>query len=126
MKKRSVQQFAIVTGDSAQTFTNALNEKLVELQGKDVSIDFYENFLGARIYWTVEPESDEDDDEVDFLKCYQCPFFALQLKADGTPDARAKFGRCVLRNGKANGAMNACGKLYEMLKSGEVELCLAD
>ena len=133
MRKRVVKQFAIVQGDSAQTFTDELNRKLIELEGKDISIDFYENFLGARISWPEnigeEPETVEEEYEVlgAGFRCNQCPMFQLQLKADGTADSRAKFGRCILKDyGRVCGTSRACEKLYQMIQSGEVQLCLAD
>lgn len=131
MKNRSVKQFAIVTGDSAHTFTETLNNKLQELEGKDVTIDFYENFLGARIYWTetigTKPECLQEEYEMQgagFI-CRQCPMYQEALKADGTADARAKFGRCMRKNwAKVNGQSRACEKLYEMIQNEEVQLCL--
>ena len=133
MRTKSVQQFAIVAGDTAQTFTEALNSKLMELEGKDVSIDFYENFLGARIYWTVklgeQPDCLEEEYEAQGagFKCKQCPMYQEKLTADGSVDQRARFGKCILNNySRRDGEMRACSKLYEMIQNGEVQLCLAD
>jgi hypothetical protein len=133
MRNKSVKQFAIVIGDSAQQFTETLNKKLVELEGKDVTVDFYENFLGARIYWTEKigeaPESIEEEYEMigAGFKCRQCPMYYEALKADGTVDMRAKFGKCIMRDYcKVNGDQRACERLYDMIQRGEVQLCLAE
>lgn len=133
MISKSVKQFAIVQGDSAQQFTEALNDKLVELRDKDVSIEFYEHFLGARIYWTERafdiPETLGDEYELlgaGFV-CRQCPMFMTALKADGTEDKRAKCGKCAARNkARVPAERRACEILYRMIKSEEVRLCLAD
>lgn len=133
MRNRAVKQFAIVQADSAQTFTDELNKKLIELEGKDVTIDFYDNFLGARIYWVEKigeaPESIQEEYEAigAGFKCKQCPMHQESLKADGTVDARAKTGKCILKGYcRVFGEQNACEKLYEMIQNGEVKLCLAD
>lgn len=133
MVSKSVKQFAIVSGDSAQLFTEALNDKLIELQDKDVKIEFYENFLGARISWTEKigqiPECIQDEYEllgVEF-ECRQCPMFSALTKADGTPDERARFGRCSGRDrAKVPADRRACEMLYQMITNEEVQLCLAD
>ena len=133
MKKKSVTQFAIVTGDSAQQFSDTLNAKLVELEGKDVAIDFYENFLGARISWTEnlgdKPECLAEEYELvgaGFL-CKQCPMYATPLKADGSIDQRTKFGKCMAKDYcKVLGEQRACEKLYQMIQSEEVVLCVAN
>lgn len=133
MTRRSVKQFAIVTGDSAHDFSDALNKKLLELEGKDITIDFYENFLGARIYWTEqigeEPENIQEEYELvgAGFKCRQCPMFLETLKADGTHDARAKYGRCIDRNyAKVAADKCACEQLYQMIQEGDIVLCLAE
>lgn len=133
MRNRSVKQFAIVQGDSAQSFTKALNEKLIELEGRDVSIDFYENFLGARIYWNEKigeaPDCIEEEYEMigAGFKCRQCPMYQVPLKADGSEDGRTKFGKCILKGyARVCGTQRACEKLYDMIQSEEVQLCLAD
>ena len=38
--KKSYQQFAIVTGDTAQQLTDRLNEKLIELSEKKPTVSF--------------------------------------------------------------------------------------
>lgn len=132
MVSKRVKRFAIVKGDSAQQFTDALNEKLLELVDEDVTIEFYEQFLGARISWTEKigdkPECLADEFELigaGFV-CSQCPMFSRALKADGTVDQRAKCGRCAARdNARVPAGRGACDILYKMILAEEVQLCLA-
>ena len=61
MRIQSYQQFAIVSGDSAQSLTEQLNAKLRELKDKDPVVTF--EGLIARISYVEREEKPEDMDE---------------------------------------------------------------
>lgn len=129
MRATSIQQFAIVASDSAQSLTEELNKKLVELKGKNPTVTF-EGMI-ARISYEESVEEPEEPFEVvqreGLFKCQDCPFFQATLKADGTEDRRAKFGECQFAHfGRASRDARACERLYQMIDRGEVRLCLAD
>lgn len=131
MKVKSYEQFAIVVGDSAQTLTEELNRKLVELADKKPTVSF--EGLIARISYTeteTEPENVVEDYRfrgVD-LTCLDCPFFDQMRTADGSVDRRAKWGNC--RSIEDDNILThrdspACELLFKKLNDGEVRLCIA-
>lgn len=126
--RKSYQQFAIVTGDTAQQLTDRLNEKLIELSEKKPTVSF-EGMI-ARISYTEEedrPESLADEYKAKGiqLSCQDCPFFGPIYKADGTIDKRIKYGDCQFaKYGRAFRDSMACETLFEKINSGEVRLCL--
>jgi len=128
MIRRSYQQYAIVAADSAQTLTEQLNEKLIELRGKSPTVTF-EGMI-ARIQYIedeIVPEtlSDEYEAKGVRLTCQDCPFFVPTYKADGTEDLRCKQGGCPWSEyGTTYRTSQACDKLFEMLNNGEVTICL--
>lgn len=128
MKVKSYEQFAIVVGDSAQTLTEELNRKLIELADKKPTVTF--EGLIARISYTVtdtEPENVVEDYEARgvHLTCQDCPLFVPMTKADGSIDRRAKWGGCkLLADELTSRDSRACDKLFKMLNNGEVQLCL--
>lgn len=132
MRRESYQQFAIVTGDTAQALTEQLNAKLRELQHKNPTVTF-EGMI-ARISYIedariCEDLSDEYEEAGIRLTCKDCPLFEPMRKADGTIDKRAKWGRCdysPFGYGQTAKDVRACKRLFEMMNSGEVKLCLAD
>lgn len=132
MVRESYLQFAIVSGDSAQLLTDQLNEKLRELKDKNPSVTF-EGMI-ARISYTetattCEDLRDEYEQEGIRLTCQDCPFFKPILKADGTEDKRVKWGDCPHSQygyGRTSRDSRACNKLFHMINSGEVRLCLAE
>jgi hypothetical protein len=130
MRSERFQQFAIVMGDSAQSLTEQLNAKLIELKDKDPVVTF--EGLIARISYIERHEEPEDIAEAFQLKgagfhCEQCPFYQPVLKRDGSKDERIKYGMCPnAKYGKAFGSSGACEKLYQMFMNGEVKLCLAE
>ena len=132
MRRESYQQFAIVAADSAQALTEQLNAKLVELKDKRPQVTF--EGLIARISYTEEASFIEDiSDEYAAvgikLKCQDCPIFKPVRKMDGTIDKRAKWGGCEyspLGYGQTTKCSSACNRLFEMINSGEVRLCLAE
>ena len=128
MKVKSYEQYAIVVGDSAQTLTDELNRKLLELSDKRPTVTF--EGLIARISYTVterEPEDIVEDYEARGvnLTCQDCPFFVPKTNGDGSIDRRAKWGSCHLTNDLANRDSRACDKLFQMINNGEVRLCLS-
>lgn len=130
MKRESFQQFAIVSADSAQELTERLNAELYRLRDKRPTVTF-EGMI-ARISYTetaevVESLSDEYQSEGIRLTCQDCPIFKPILKADGTADARVKWGDCPFcEYGRTSRDSAACERLFQMINSGEVRLCLAD
>ena len=128
----SYQQFAIVSGDSAQQLTDRLNKKLYELRKKQPTVAF--EGLIARISYTEDERIFEDvSDEYEAagikLTCQMCPLLRPVLKSDGTIDKRAKWGGCEyspLGYGQTSRESRACNRLFEMINSGEVKLCLAE
>ena len=130
MISRSYQQYAIVAADSAQELTEQLNEKLKTLKCKYPKVTF--EGLIARIQYTesvqiVEELSDEYELQGVRLTCQDCPMFQPLLKQDGTKDKRAKWGDCPFAHfGRTSRNSSACSRLFEMMNSGEVRLCLAE
>ena len=132
MRRESFQQFAIVAADSAQQLTEQLNEKLRELKGKNPTVTF-EGMI-ARISYSEDVQifeelSDEYEEVGIKLTCQRCPMFEPVLKADGTIDKRATWGGCEyspLGYGQTTKQSKCCSRLFEMINSGEVKLCLAE
>lgn len=132
MRRECFQQYAIVAADSAQSLTEQLNSKLRELQDKRPQVTF--EGLIARISYTenvylMEELADEYEAVGIKLSCQDCPLFQPVLKMDGTIDKRAKWGGCEyspLGYGQTTKQSKACNRLYEMINSGEVKLCLAE
>ena len=130
MRRESYQQYAIVSADSAQELTEQLNKTLKQLKCKYPKVTF--EGLIARIQYTetvhiAEELSDEYELQGVKLTCQDCPIFQPLLKADGTKDKRAKWGDCPLAHyGRTSRDSSVCSRLFEMLNSGEVRLCLAE
>lgn len=132
MRRECFQQYAIVAADSAQSLTEQLNSKLRELQDKRPQVTF--DGLIARISYTenvylMEELADEYEAVGIKLSCQDCPMFQPVRKMDGTIDKRAKWGGCEyspLGYGQTTKQSKACNRLYEMINSGEVKLCLAE
>lgn len=130
MRYSSYQQFAIVTGNTAQELTDQLNAKLYELRAKRPTVTF--EGLIARIAYQEEENVPEDlADEYRMrgvnLTCYDCPYFGPTLNRDGSENRRAKKGTCPFKEFKiAYKDAAACNRLFEMIDSGEVKLCIGD
>ena len=130
MRNESYQQFAIVAADSAQQLTEQLNQKLYELRDKRPQVTF--EGLIARISYSESVSIPEDlVDQYELagvrLRCGSCPFFQPRLNSNGTEDKRAKKGTCPCAEyGIAFRDSRVCERLFEMLNSGEVRLCLAE
>lgn len=127
MKVKSYQQYAIVAGDSAQTLTEELNRKLIELADKKPTVSF--EGLIARISY-METEADPEDLVEEYevqgvrLTCQDCPFFEPVTNGDGSIDRRAKWGNCRFAEyERAYRDSTVCEKLFQMLNDGEVRLC---
>ena len=130
MRQESYQQFAIVTADTAQQLSEQLNEKLYELRAKRPQVTF--EGLIARISYSESVAIPEDlADQYELagvrLRCGACPFFEPRLNMDGSEDKRAKRGACPCAPyGMTSRTSMVCNRLFEMLNSGEVRLCLAE
>ena len=129
MKVKSYEQFAIVAADSAQTLTEELNRKMIELADKKPKVAF--EGLIARISYTVTeefPESLVEEYEVQGVRltCQDCPFFEQKINRDGSVDRRAKWGDCRAINNDdilTYRDSPACEILFKKLNDGEVVLC---
>lgn len=130
MRTEIYQQFAIVASDSAQQLADQLNAKLYELRDKNPVVTF--EGLIARISYdeTTRIKDCIQDDYYERgvrLSCQDCPLFSPVLKRDGTEDKRIKWGDCPHKEfGRTYRDSSACDKLFQMINSGEVRLCLAD
>lgn len=132
MRRELFQQYAIVAADSAQSLTEQLNAKLRELQNKSPQVTF-EGLIARISYmenvYSMEELADEYEAVGIKLSCQDCPLFQPVRKMDGTIDKRAKWGGCEyapLGFGQTTKCSKACNRLYEMINSGEVKLCLAE
>ena len=130
MRHESYQQFAIVAADSAQQLSEQLNERLYELRTKRPQVTF--EGLIARISYSESVAIPEDlADQYELagvrIRCGACPFFKPRLNIDGSEDKRAKWGACPCASyGQTSRESMVCNRLFEMLNSGEVKLCLAE
>ena len=130
MRCSTFAQFAIVQANTAAALTTKLNEELYRLRSKNPQVTF--EGLTARIMYEEHEEVPENlQDEYQAIgvgfTCEDCPMFCPQLKADGTPDRRAKIGSCPRSDsGTTFRSSPACEWLYAMIRNGEVKLCLED
>ena len=128
MKSISYPQFRIVEADTAQELTEKLNEIVMDLREQNPQVTF-DGYLIARVTYTVTekgiPEDLSDEYRLHGVKltCDDCPCFERAKKRDGTDDLRKNFGTCPFY-GMEHKRSNACEKLFEMINSGEVKLCL--
>lgn len=129
MKCESYQQFAIVEADTAQILTDRLNATLYKLRTKRPTADIKSGRLAIVSYTedSFEPEDISEAYELEGLKitCQDCPLFTPIYKADGTEDKRIKYGNCPeCEYGRTFKSSRPCNKLFRMINSGEVKLCL--
>ena len=130
MRHESYTQYAIVQGDSAETLTNKLNEKMIELNSKHPQVSF--EGLVARISYTETvaiPESLSDQWEMDGCSfgCSDCPCFEPILNKDGSENRVVKYGNCKYSQyGRTYKTTQACDVLFKLINSGEVKLCFAE
>ena len=128
MKSISYPQFRIVESDTAKGLTEELNRIVKDLKECEPTVTFVG--LTARISYTVTendvPECFSDEYRIKGVKltCDRCPLFERVLKRDGTPDHRKNFGTCPFQ-GIVHRDEGACEKLFEMIDSGAITLCLA-
>lgn len=133
MKCSSYDQFAIVQADTASLFNEQLNAEIFRLKDFNPSVKIYESIpFYAHVKYRVNeqtPETIAEASEIEGVSfvCFQCPYFQAELKEDGTPDKRVKYGGCphvdlgrVLKN------QRACDRLYELIKEGSVKLCFTE
>lgn len=130
MKVESYQQFAIVEGDTAQILTDRLNKTIYKLRTKHPAADIKSGRLAIVSYTenSFEPEDISEEYELEGLKitCQDCPLFTPVYKADGTEDKRIKYGNCPeCEFGRTFKNSRPCNKLFRMINSGEVKLCLS-
>ena len=133
MRHSVYEQFAIVREDSASLFTAKLNEELYRLRDRNPSVKFHESDpLCAYIHYTVSvntPESVAEASEITGVSfiCAQCPYFIPPLRDDGEPDRRCKWGDCEHAElGRTAKTSQACDKLYELIREGDVRLCFME
>lgn len=133
MKNSVFEQFATVHEDSASLFDAKLNEKVRELHAFNPKVKFSEQIpFYAHISYTVTeriPETTAEASELSGVHfvCAQCPYFSPELKEDGEPDKRCKWGNCPHAEFKRTYKTSpACDKLYDLIKEGDVKLCFMD
>lgn len=130
MRNERFTQFAIIRDSSPEILTDKLNLKMYELRHKSPSVEI--NGDQALIRYTeeiAEPECLEDEYRAKGIRltCGDCPFFEPARKADGTIDARAKWGECPHAHlGRTSATSPMCEVIFEMLNNKEVRICLAD
>ena len=128
MKSISYPQFRIVESDTAQGLTEELNRIVKDLKDKNPQVTF-DGSLTARIAYTETehdiPEELSDEYRLQGVKltCDDCPYFERAKKRDGSEDLRKNFGTCPFY-GLEHKRSSACEKLFQMINSGEVKLCL--
>lgn len=130
MRNETMQQFAVVRGETAEELTEALNSKLMELKGKSPKVEF--DGLTAYIKYSEtirHPECLADEYEMIGARfiCEQCPAYIPRCRENGQPDKRCKKGGCPHTEFKKTYAEStACDLLYEMLMKGQVRLCFSE
>ena len=127
MKATSVQQFAIVRGDTASDFEEQLNARIRELSDYRPEVKF--DGLTAYISYTIThrvPETEADLAQlkgIDF-RCVDCPMFDKIRNDAGEIDRRYKYGNCEMaERGRTYKDTAACDYLFELIRSGRVGLC---
>lgn len=133
MRRFSYEQFAIVAGDTAQSFSQKLNEEIFRLKDHDPVVDFSESIpFYARIKYVVNeqaPETVAEASEMEGVRfvCLQCPYFKPATTKDGEIDKRCKWGECEHAEfGRTYKTTPACDKLYELIKEGDVRICFTN
>lgn len=130
MRSETLQQFAVIRGETAEELSEALNRKLMELKGKRPRVEFDGLTAYVKYSETIHhPECLADEYEMigaTFI-CRQCPAFVPRCRGDGEPDGRCKKGECPNTTYKKTfGESSACDLLYEMLMKGKVKLCFTE
>ena len=130
MRIETIQQFAVIRGETAEELTESLNEKLRELRGKSPKVEF--DGLTAYIKYSDKvshPECLADEYELlgAAFACSQCPEFIPRKRKDGCPDYRCKKGGCEHTTYKKTfGESAACDILYDLIREGKVRLCYSE
>ena len=127
MKATSIQQFAIVRGDTASDFEEQLNARIMELSDFHPEVRF--DGLTAYISYKLtqyEPETQAEANQlkgIDF-RCEDCPMFDEIRNEAGEIDRRYKYGNCeVAERGRTYKDTEACDYLFNLIRSGRVGLC---
>ena len=133
MKCSSYDQFAIVSSDSASSFTQQLNNEIYRLKDHDPVVKFSESIpFYATIKYRVnenKPETIAEASEMEGIRfmCSQCPYFKPALREDGEIDRRVKWGDCEHAElGRVLKTAPACDRLFELIKEGGVRLCFTE
>ena len=134
MRTSSYKQFDIIRSDDPEIFTEKLNEKMYELRKSWPDVTFSEEgkYLIARISYVQHDRVPEDLGDVYEMidvsfKCEDCPMFEPIRNKDGSPNLRVKRGKCPFSEyGIVYKDSRACDMLYKKIRSGEVQLCLAE
>lgn len=134
MRTSNYRQFDIIRADNPESFTKKLNSRLYELRYNwpDVSFSEEGQFLIARISYVEHERVPEDLGDVYEMQnvkftCQDCPMFKPILNKDGAPNMRVKYGDCKYSEyGRTYKNSRCCDMLYNLLRTGEVQLCLAE
>lgn len=126
MKRINYDQYAIITGTSAQAFEKSLNEALYRLKEYGPKVTFSDaEPLWAYIIYSVEDVeleslADEYHEQGFQFVCDQCPYFRPVLRKDGEIDPRYKNGTCI-KKGAASVRKKgpACDVFHNILREGK-------
>ena len=127
MNAKSIQQFAIVRGDTATDFEEQLNARIRELSDFHPEVRF--DGLTAYISYKITQYTPETQAEANQLKgidfrCIDCPMFDEIRNENGEIDHRYKYGNCEMaERGRTYKDNAACDYLFELIRSGRVGLC---
>ena len=127
MYAKSIQQFAIVRGNTASDFEEQLNARIRELSEYHPEVKF--DGLTAYISYKVTQYTPETQAEANQLKgidfhCNDCPMFDEIRNENGEVDHRYKYGNCeIAERGRTYKDATACDYLFELIRSGRVGLC---
>ena len=130
---KSCSQFAIIRERSASTFEEKLNNRLEELVDDNTEVTFsdVDGDMVARIQYKKSVRVERPDvpmSETGILfTCADCPYLEPVLNAKGEVNGRIKYGNCQFSEyGRSYKTSPACDVLYNMIRSGEVRLCLSE
>lgn len=130
MKSERFEQFRVIREANAEMLTDRLNRAMYELRHKSPSVEVNgDQALIRYIEEETEPEgiADEYIAKGVRLTCADCPYFEPKRNADGTIDARSKWGDCPHAHlGRTSATSSMCEVIFEKLNNKEARICLVD
>ena len=134
MRTSSYKQFATVRSKDTDAFDDELNRRMRELRWNRPEVEFREqgqDLIAHISYYERERVPEDLGDVYEMIdvsfKCEDCPMFEPIRNKDGSPNLRVKRGKCPFSEyGIVYKDSRACDMLYKKIRSGEVQLCLAE